>query len=88
MLRIYFEVVTLFLLPTLVYAAVKLATLRPGHTASMVLSQAPVLVLSVLGMMLVVGVLTMFGSEGDGRPGQTYEPAHVRDGKLIPGRME
>lgn len=88
MVRIYFEVLSLFLLPTAVYMAFKLATLRPGHSASMVVAQAPVMVLSFLGLCLVVGVLALFGSEGDGRPGQTYEPAVVRDGKLIPGHMK
>ncbi len=88
MIRIYLEVLSLFLLPTAVYVAFKFATLRPGRTAGMVIAQAPVMVLSILGLGLVVGVLTLFGTEGDGRPGQTYEPAHVRDGQLIPGRMK
>lgn len=88
MIRTYLEVLSLFLLPTATYVAFKFATLRPGHTAGMVIAQAPVLTLSALGLGLVVGVLSLFGTEGGGRPGQTYEPAQVRDGTLIPGRMK
>lgn len=88
MIRVYLEVLSLFLLPTAVYVAFKLATLRPGHTAGTVIAQAPVMILSLLGLSLVMCVLTLFGTESGGRPGQTYEPAQVRDGKLIPGHMK
>jgi len=87
MIRVFLEVMTLFFLPTLIYVAFAIATRRPGLSALAALDRMPVFVLSILGAGLVTGVLALLGSEGTGKPGQAYEPAVMKDGKLIPGHM-
>ena len=87
MIRVFLECLTLFFIPTVIYVAFAVLTRRPDTTVLTIVSRAPVLTLSVLGACIVTGVLGYFGNVGDGKPGQTYEPAVVKDGKVIPGHM-
>ena len=87
MIRVFIESIMLFLLPAVLYLAVALLTRRDETPPSMVISRAPILTLSLLGASLVFGVMMLFGKTGDGKPGQAYEPAIFKDGKVIPGHM-
>jgi hypothetical protein len=88
MIRVVFENLLLFLLPTVLYVSFAMLRRPAGTPATRVISDAPILVLSILGGSLVMAVLTLFGDVGDGKPGQAYEPAEFKDGKLVPGRMK
>jgi Family of unknown function (DUF6111) len=87
MIRVFIENLLLFLLPTALYVSFALLVRRPETTAITVINRAPILPLAVLGASLVAIVLSLFGNVGDGKPGQAYEPAIFKDGKVIPGRM-
>lgn len=88
MIRFLIEALLLFLLPAAVYFAFALSTRSPGTTIGMVAARAPSLLLAVLGAAMVFTIMVLFGSVGDGRPGQAYEPAVVdKDGRIVPGRM-
>ena len=88
MTRFVIESMMLFLLPSALY--VSFALLRRQHTTTVVsiINRAPIGVLSLLGATIVLAVTAFFGNVGDGKPGQTYEPAVFKDGKVIPGRMK
>jgi Family of unknown function (DUF6111) len=88
MIRIVIENLLLFLLPTLLYFSVAYMRRRDGASSVAILNDAPMLTLAVLGALLVFGVMAVFGSIGDGKPGQAYEPAQYKDGKVVPGRMK
>ena len=88
MIRVFIESFMLFLLPTAIYFAAAFLTRRAGTPSSMVLARAPMLTLGLLGASLVFAVISLFGNIGDGKPGQSYEPAVFKDGKVVPGRMK
>lgn len=87
MIRVLIENLLLFLLPTALYVSFALLVRRSDTTAIGVINRAPILTLAVLGASLVAIVLSIFGNVGSGKPGQAYEPAEFKDGKVIPGRM-
>jgi hypothetical protein len=82
MIRAVIENIVLFLLPTVIY--VIFAVLVRGDKQKP-LDDAPVLWLVLGGALLVVTVLVVFGQTSGGHPGQHYDPAVFRDGKLQPG---
>ena len=87
MIRIVIENILLFLLPTLVYAAYVVLKRGGDTTTGVVLNDAPLLYLFAAGALLVVGTLLVFGSVSGGKPGQIYEPAVMKDGRIEPGRI-
>lgn len=89
MIRVLIESLLLFLAPAAIYYLFAFSTRRPGVTTGEIISGAPTLLLSIIGAALVFTVMVAFGSIGDGRPGQAYEPAVVgNDGRIVPGRMK
>jgi hypothetical protein len=88
MIRIVIENLLLFLLPTALYVSFSVLAREPGTPFSVVLNRAPLLTLGLLGGALVVTIMSLFGNVGPGKPGQAYEPAEFKDGKVIPGRMK
>jgi hypothetical protein len=88
MIRVLIENLLLFLLPTALYVSFSMLLRRDGASFVSVMNRAPILMLSVLGASLVVIVLSVFGNVGPGKPGQAYEPAEFKDGKVVPGRMK
>ncbi len=88
MIRVLIENLLLFLLPTAIYLSIALLFRRADTPVVAVINRAPILMLSVLGASLVAIVLSLFGNVGNGKPGQAYEPAVFKDGKVIPGRMK
>lgn len=87
MIRIITENVLLFLLPTAAYVAYAVLKSRGQTTGSVVLSDAPLAWLFTAGAVLVVTTLLAFGTFSGGKPGQHYEPAVLKDGKIEPGRI-
>lgn len=88
MIRVFIESLMLFLAPTVLYVSFALLTRRDNTSSVAIISRAPILTLALLGASLVALVLSLFGNVGDGKPGQAYEPAVFKDGKVIPGRMK
>ena len=85
MMRITLEGLLLFLAPFVAYAALAvlgprfgLARRGPFGTTS--------LGLAACGIGLVVLALLALGTFGDRAKG-VYEPAHIEDGRLVPGRL-
>jgi Family of unknown function (DUF6111) len=84
MIRPVLTEIGIFLIPFAVYALFLIAT-RSGvfDQASWPLSLVAKL---VLGSLLLVVVSFVFLAEFSGAPPEsTYEPAHLDDGKLVPG---
>jgi Family of unknown function (DUF6111) len=88
MIRIVIENVLLFLLPTLIYIAYVFLRRRGEGGSGAVFDDAPLLWLFAAGAMLVVITLVAFGSTSGGKPGQVYEPAVFRGGKIEPGQIK
>ena len=76
--------VILFLLPFVLYAVFLWAT-RAGvlEPDSWPLSRIAWLVIAAL--LLVVGSFVYFAHFTGAPPGSTYVPAHIEDGKFVPG---
>lgn len=96
MIRIVIENLILFLLPTIAYVGWTLIA-RPDTLertpdgrikASGLLNDAPLIWLAASGTVLLIVALVAFGSTSGGRPGQTYTPPVLKDGKIQPGHIE
>ena len=77
----------LFLAPFAVYALVLLVTRRDARDlahwhARMLMS------LAIAGLLLMIGGLVYFAHFGGAPPTGVYEPAHMEDGRLVPGRIK
>ncbi|MGD9869063.1 MAG: DUF6111 family protein [Hyphomicrobiales bacterium] len=86
MLRVVFVNFLMFLLPFLVYAAFMIATGR-RKVGEGLWTDAPLkwLFVTGLGLMLIaVGLLISFTG---GDPGGSYEPPHMENGVIKPGRI-
>jgi len=98
MIRVMLENLLLFLLPAVLYLGYRL-TLRArqdsdnaatsgGQTSRQDLNDAPFLWLFLAGAGLVLATLIAFSSTDGGKPGQTYYPPVIKDGKTIPGHFK
>ena len=85
MIRIVFENIFFFLLPTLVYIAWVAFSQNEWAGLPRVLRGAPLLRLFVAGAALMLTTLVMFSSRSHNSPRDVYEPPSVKDGKLEPG---
>lgn len=79
--------VLLFLAPFAIYALVLLTTRRDARDsahwhARMLMS------LAIAGLVLVIGGLIFFAHFGGSAPTGVYEPAHMEDGRFVPGRIK
>lgn len=91
MIRLIIENILLFLLPTLLFVGFTMLrrSEEKDNTVSRALDGAPLPLLFTLGFVLMVSVLAYFGTQSDsGKPGQTYIPPSLVDGKIQPGRFE
>ena len=86
MIRLVIENILLFLLPTAVYVIFVAVTRSDNKQA--VLDGAPLAWLMLAGTLVVVIVLTAFGSNTGGKPGQAYVPPSMKDGHIEPGRIQ
>ncbi len=86
MSRTFLEIF-LFVAPFAIYAIYLFATERDArekeHWRLNVLSG-----LAVAGCMLVIASLIAFAHFGGAPPGGTYTPAHIENGKLVPGQIK
>jgi hypothetical protein len=84
MIRPVFTELALFLAPFVVYAIYLVAT----KSALLTLASWPPKVLATLGicaLVLMIGSFVYLSHFSGSPPGSTYEPAHVEDGKFVPG---
>lgn len=90
MIRIVLENVVLFLLPTALYLAWVIfrgddVDPQTGRRRSMTehLNEAPIVWLLLAGTALVAAALALFASQQESNIDKPYQPAIVRDGKII-----
>jgi hypothetical protein len=85
MIRPVFTELALFLAPFVVYAlyliATKAAVLERLSWPPKVLAS-----LAIAALVLMIGSFVVLSHFSGAPPGSTYEPAHVEDGKFVPGR--
>ncbi|MDO9299485.1 DUF6111 family protein [Bradyrhizobium sp.] len=84
MIRPVLTEVGIFLIPFAVYAAFLIAT----RSGLLVQSSWPMHVLAKLAvgaLLLVVVSFLLLAEFGGAPPDSTYVPAHIEDGKLVPG---
>ena len=86
MMRITLEGLGLFLLPFAAYAAVVVLGPHLGLTRRGPFG-ASTLGLAACGIGLVILALVALGVFG-GRSRGSYVPAHIEDGRLVPGRQQ
>lgn len=86
MIRIVIENILLFLLPTVLYAIYVAAT--RNDTSKSILDGAPLAWLMLAGSALVLIVLATYGHDEGGKPGQTYVPPSMKDGRIEPGQIK
>jgi len=85
--RVIFELSGFFFLPFIAYAAFLMWQHRHPRAAKHILKAKALQVQTLLGLVFVVGALLFIGLSEDKHTG-AYSPAVVKDGKLIPGRVE
>jgi hypothetical protein len=88
MIRVVIENIALFLLPTIIYVAYVYMTRDEKPGAARVFDDAPLIWLFVAGAALMLMTLIIFGSENGGKPGQTYTPPILKDGRIEPGHID
>lgn len=85
--RIVFELSGFFFLPFLCYAAFLIWQERHPRAARRILTRKALQVQALIGLIFVAGALLIVGLT-DRQSTGAYVPAVVKDGKLIPGRVE
>lgn len=89
MIRVVIENIVLLLLPTVLYFSYIYLTRGTVTNRQQAIDDAPFLWLFVAGAALCMIALAFFASySGAGRPQDVYIPSVVKDGKIIPGRIE
>ena len=76
--------IALFVTPFAIYAAFLIAT-RAGVLDAEAWSMRRVAGLVVISLILVVGSFVLLAQFGGAPPGSTYVPAHMENGRLVPG---
>lgn len=87
MLRVVLENVLLFFLPAVLYVVYVMLVRRTGASTTQILNEAPLVWLTVAGVVVIGLTFLFFGAKHEGAPGQAYEPAQYKDGKIVPGRV-
>jgi hypothetical protein len=84
MIRPVFTEIGLFLAPFVIYAAFLILTHSEViHADAWTMRRVAVLVIASL--VLVVGSFFFLAQFSGAPPGSTYVPAHIQDGKFVPG---
>ena len=85
MIRPVLTELLLFVTPFVLYAAFLIATqagvMDPAHWP---LSR--VIGLAIVALLLMLGSFVVFAHFGGSPPGSNYVPAHMENGKLVPGQ--
>jgi Family of unknown function (DUF6111) len=85
--RTFLTEVVLFLTPFVLYA-VFLWTTKAGALTRESWPLRQVLTLAIVALMLVLGSFIYFAHYTGAPPGSTYVPAHIENGKLVPGTVK
>ena len=91
MIRLVVENTLLFLLPAAIYFGfMYFRSVGQGTPQSRndLWNEAPLAYLFIIGAALVMAVMLTFATFEGGKPGQTYHPPRMEDGKIIPGYYE
>jgi hypothetical protein len=85
MIRPIFTEIVLFLTPFVLYGvflwATKSEILHPDHWPV-----SRILALAIVALLLVLGSFLYFANYTGAPVGSDYEPAHIENGKFVPGR--
>ena len=74
----------LFIAPFVIYAAFLLAT-RNGVLQPSAWGIRRIAALGIAGFLLMLGSFVIFAQFSGAPPGSTYVPAHIENGKFVPG---
>lgn len=89
MIRVVIENIVLLLLPSVLYFSYIYLTKTSTTNRQQAIDDAPFLWLFVAGSALCLAALAVFANfSGAGSPGDRYVPSIIRDGKIVPGRIE
>jgi Family of unknown function (DUF6111) len=84
MIRVGFTEILLFAMPFVLYAAFLWAT-RAGVMDPESWPVSRLIALAILSFLLVIGSFIYFANYTGAPPGSTYVPAHIENGKFVPG---
>jgi hypothetical protein len=84
MIRPILTEIGLFLTPFVIYAAFLVAT-RAGVPQSSSWSIPRLAALVIVSLVLVIGSFVLLAQFSGAPPGSTYVPAHIENGKFVPG---
>ena len=84
MIRAIVEEILLFLIPFAVFGTILVATRRNPFRLESWSKRG--LALTVAGLLCAIAGLVLFGLTGERSTG-VYEPAHMENGRLVPGRV-
>jgi heme/copper-type cytochrome/quinol oxidase subunit 3 len=87
MIRPLLTETALFLAPFAAYAVFLLAT-RAGALDPTAWSLRILAWLTIAALVLMVGSFVVIAQFSGAPPNSTYVPAHMEDGKFVPGRMK
>lgn len=87
MIRPILTEIALFLAPFAAYAVFLWAT-RAGVLDAMSWSPQRLLWLTIAALVLMIGSFIMLAHFSGAPPDSAYEPAHMEDGKLVPGTIK
>ena len=85
MIRIGFTEVVLFLAPFVLYAVFLWAT-KAGVLDAESWPISRIAWLAIAALLLVIGSFIYFAHFTGAKPGSTYVPAHMENGKFVPGQ--
>jgi hypothetical protein len=86
MIRIGFTEIVLFALPFVLYAVFLWAT-RAGVMDPESWPVSRLITLAIVSFLLMIGSFVYFANFTGAPPGSTYVPAHIEDGKFVPGQV-
>ena len=84
MIRYFFTELALFLTPFAVYGVFLWVT-RAGVTARSNWNIHRLAWLAIVALVLVIGSFVILAEWDGAPPGSTYVPAHMEDGRFVPG---
>ncbi len=87
MIRPVFTEVALFVLPFVLYALYLWAT-RAGMLDRQAWTKPVVAWLTIASLVLVIASFLLIAQFSGAPPGSTYVPAHIEDGRLVPGTTQ
>ena len=85
MIRPVLTEIALFLTPFAIYALFPVRD-AGGGVRSRVVDADALVWLTGAALALLIGSFILFAHFSGAPPGSTYEPAHIEDGKFVPGR--